>query len=267
MTLSSSMGPRVGSASHLGKGKVIPVAQTSSSTTQTHVLGLGLAHPNIYPICDLLEFMKGLVRQSDSHRISLTQGGNWIFERHFIYMYSVPSAPRGVSSRTSFRYQNPQLLKPLIQDGVVFTYSCAYPSAYKNPLWVTYTPNAICSLTHFGEVAMQNPQRRAQRVASYFSYAAVNGSMLLLLLSFSSSSFSPSPPGSTLLLHITFLMVPCSLESAYLLAALPGLYLVPCAQTQWEKKSCSSEDHLNAGPVEPPESDSHKVRAHSECSP
>ena len=36
---------------------------TNSATTQTHILSLGLAHPNSCPICDLLEFEKGLVLQ------------------------------------------------------------------------------------------------------------------------------------------------------------------------------------------------------------
>ncbi|KAL6033662.1 hypothetical protein STEG23_028807 [Scotinomys teguina] len=31
---------------------------TSSAITKTHILGLGLAHPNIYPIYDLLERIK-----------------------------------------------------------------------------------------------------------------------------------------------------------------------------------------------------------------
>lgn len=34
---------------------------SSSVTTQTHILGLRLAHPNIYSIYDLLELVKGLV--------------------------------------------------------------------------------------------------------------------------------------------------------------------------------------------------------------
>lgn len=33
---------------------------TSSATTQDHIQGFGLAHPNIYPINNLLELVKGL---------------------------------------------------------------------------------------------------------------------------------------------------------------------------------------------------------------
>jgi hypothetical protein len=40
-----------------------------------------LGHPNIYPIYDLLEHMKGLVLQIQSCRISMKQGNNGIAER------------------------------------------------------------------------------------------------------------------------------------------------------------------------------------------
>lgn len=33
---------------------------TSSATTQDQIQGFGLAHPNIYPINNLLELVKGL---------------------------------------------------------------------------------------------------------------------------------------------------------------------------------------------------------------
>ena len=41
---------------------VASVAQTdtSSATTQDHIQGFGLAHPNTYPINNLLELVKGL---------------------------------------------------------------------------------------------------------------------------------------------------------------------------------------------------------------
>lgn len=41
--------------------------------TQTHILGLGLAHSNIYPIYDLLECLKELVLWNHSCRISKDQ--------------------------------------------------------------------------------------------------------------------------------------------------------------------------------------------------
>jgi hypothetical protein len=37
--------------------------------------------PNIYPIYELLEHMKGLVLQTQSYRISMTQGNNRKSER------------------------------------------------------------------------------------------------------------------------------------------------------------------------------------------
>lgn len=36
----------------------------------------------------------------------------------------------------------PQVLEPLMQGGA-FPSSCAYPSEYVRPLWVTCTPNAV----------------------------------------------------------------------------------------------------------------------------
>ena len=44
----------------------------SSASTQTHILGLGLAPPNIYPIYDLLERVNSLVLLNNSHSISMT---------------------------------------------------------------------------------------------------------------------------------------------------------------------------------------------------
>jgi hypothetical protein len=38
--------------------------------------GFVSAHPNIYPIYELLEYMKGLVLQIQSRSISMTQGNN-----------------------------------------------------------------------------------------------------------------------------------------------------------------------------------------------
>jgi hypothetical protein len=40
-----------------------------------------LAHPNIYPIYELLEHAKEPALQIQSHRISMTQGNNRISER------------------------------------------------------------------------------------------------------------------------------------------------------------------------------------------
>ena len=40
-----------------------------------------MVHPNIYPIYELLECMKGLVLQIQNYRISMTQGNNRIFEK------------------------------------------------------------------------------------------------------------------------------------------------------------------------------------------
>ena len=40
-----------------------------------------LVYPNIYPIYELLEHMKGLVLQIQSYRISMTQGNNRKSER------------------------------------------------------------------------------------------------------------------------------------------------------------------------------------------
>ena len=54
---------------------------TSSATTQAQIQGFELAHPNIYPICELLEHMKGLDLQNPSFSISMTQGNNRVSKR------------------------------------------------------------------------------------------------------------------------------------------------------------------------------------------
>lgn len=48
----------------------------SSAATEIHILGLGFAHQNIYPMFGLLDCMKGLVLLKYNHRISMTQGKN-----------------------------------------------------------------------------------------------------------------------------------------------------------------------------------------------
>lgn len=52
---------------------------SSSATTETYILGLGLAHPNIYPIYDLLQHIEGLVLQNVSHTISMIWGNKRMF--------------------------------------------------------------------------------------------------------------------------------------------------------------------------------------------
>ena len=54
---------------------------TNSATIQAQIQGFELAHPNIYPIYELLECMKGLVLQIQNYRISMTQGNNRISKR------------------------------------------------------------------------------------------------------------------------------------------------------------------------------------------
>ena len=50
----------------------------SPDTSQAQTQGFELAHPKIYPISELLEYMKGLVQ---NHGISMTQGNNRVSER------------------------------------------------------------------------------------------------------------------------------------------------------------------------------------------
>ena len=54
---------------------------TISDAPQAQIQGFQLVHPNIYPIIDLLECMKGLVLQIQNYRISMTQGNSRISER------------------------------------------------------------------------------------------------------------------------------------------------------------------------------------------
>ena len=63
---------RTGSAPHLKRA--VPVAWASSGTTQTQILGLGLAHPNICPVYELLQWTNGLGLPKDNCGISTAQG-------------------------------------------------------------------------------------------------------------------------------------------------------------------------------------------------
>ena len=54
---------------------------TSSDTSQAQIQGFELAHPNIYPINELLVFTKGPALQIQNYRISMTQGNNRISKR------------------------------------------------------------------------------------------------------------------------------------------------------------------------------------------
>jgi hypothetical protein len=57
--------------------------QTNSVASQAQIQGFELAHPNIYPVYDLLECMKGLVLQIQSFMISMTQGSSNISKSAF----------------------------------------------------------------------------------------------------------------------------------------------------------------------------------------
>lgn len=54
---------------------------TNSAATQAQIQGFVLGHPNIHPICELLEQVKGPILQVQRHRSSMTQGNNKISER------------------------------------------------------------------------------------------------------------------------------------------------------------------------------------------
>lgn len=51
---------------------------TNSAITQAQIQGFEVAQPNIYPIYELLEHLKGSVLQIQSWRVSMTQGNNRI---------------------------------------------------------------------------------------------------------------------------------------------------------------------------------------------
>ena len=46
-----------------------------------YIQGFECAHPNIFPIYELLEYINGLVLKIPSCEISMTQANNWISER------------------------------------------------------------------------------------------------------------------------------------------------------------------------------------------
>jgi hypothetical protein len=56
----------------------IPLGLTNSANTQPLTQSFEMAHPNIYPIYELLEHMKGPDLQNRSCRIAMTQGNNRI---------------------------------------------------------------------------------------------------------------------------------------------------------------------------------------------
>jgi hypothetical protein len=51
-----------------------------SDASQAQIQGFELAHPNIYPIDELLEGVKGPVPQIQNYKISMTQGNDRIAE-------------------------------------------------------------------------------------------------------------------------------------------------------------------------------------------
>lgn len=62
-----------------GAGELTP--PLSICPTQAQIQGPELAHPNSYPIYDLLECMKGMGLSNHSHRISRTLGNSRISVR------------------------------------------------------------------------------------------------------------------------------------------------------------------------------------------
>ena len=59
-------------------------ALSSSDTSQAQIQVFELAHPNIYPIYELLELMKGPILQIQNYRISIIKVNNKISERSLI---------------------------------------------------------------------------------------------------------------------------------------------------------------------------------------
>lgn len=53
------------------------------TATQTHILGLGFAHPSWCHIYNILECSKRLVLKNNRHRIFMTPSNNKVFERSF----------------------------------------------------------------------------------------------------------------------------------------------------------------------------------------
>ena len=54
---------------------------TNSATIHPQMQGFELACPNIYPLYELLEHMKGPVLQNQSCKICMTQGNNRISKK------------------------------------------------------------------------------------------------------------------------------------------------------------------------------------------
>lgn len=56
--------------------------QVRSAATKSHIQDLGLVHLSIYPTYDLLHCVKRLDLLNSTHRISMTQGGQWTVRVH-----------------------------------------------------------------------------------------------------------------------------------------------------------------------------------------
>ncbi|KAL6055900.1 hypothetical protein STEG23_016949, partial [Scotinomys teguina] len=70
---------RAGTTPHSGEFQWRP-GLANSATIQAYIQGFKLSHPNIYPISDLLDSVKGPVLWTNSHQISMTQDNSRISE-------------------------------------------------------------------------------------------------------------------------------------------------------------------------------------------
>lgn len=73
----------------------------NATITQTQIQGLGLFHPNIQPVCDLLECMKGLILQKHGLRISTTPDNSKVYEREDL------AEARGLEADQMTHYSEP----------------------------------------------------------------------------------------------------------------------------------------------------------------
>lgn len=78
------------------KQQQLQLRLSMSATTQTQIQGFELAHPSIYTIHDLREWVKWLILQNHGKRISKTQSNgeiSWNFDEDPVLMiYQKPEA-------------------------------------------------------------------------------------------------------------------------------------------------------------------------------
>lgn len=92
---------------------------TNSATTQAQIQDSEMTHHDISPIHELLVFMKGLVLQNQSCRVSMTQGNNRTSEKSpgedlVLIVYQKPEASNQTMTHCNGHWQEKRLGKVVL---------------------------------------------------------------------------------------------------------------------------------------------------------